>query len=72
MFAKRIRRLLANKSDEDCQVVYETNKIKDHLKPKADVPKFLATEVVYKFVFSQDANVAYIGYTKRTLKDRVA
>lgn len=72
MFAKRIRRLIGNVSDEDCQIVYETNKIKDHFKLKADVPKFLATKVVYKFVCSHDANVAYIGYTNRTLKERVA
>ena len=72
LFAKRIRRLIGNASDEVCQIVYETNKIKDHFKLKADVPKFLATKVVYKFVCSQDANVAYIGYTNRTLKERVA
>ena len=28
--------------------------------------------MVYKFVCSRDANVTYIGYTNRTLKERVA
>ena len=72
LFSKRIRRLIRNATNDDCQIIYETTKVKDHFKLKADVPKFLLTKVVYKFVCSRDANVTYIGYTNRTLKERVA
>ena len=71
-FSKQIRRLVGGASGGQCQIVYETHKIKDHFKLKADVPKFLLTKVVYKFICSNDANVEYIGYTNRTLKERVA
>ena len=72
LLAKRMRKLVESVGEMKLQIVYETHKVKDHFKLKCQVEKPLLTKVVYQFVCPGDPDIAYIGYTNRTLNERVS
>jgi hypothetical protein len=71
VFARRIKNLMKKIKDNQVRVVYETNKIQEFIERKDATPKEILSRVVYEFKCSRDSNANYIGYTNRTLKERV-
>ena len=66
-----MKRLIKKEYNQETKTLYQTNKIKDHFGLKDKTPKEIRSRVVYKFVYSSDSNIAYIGYTNRAIKERV-
>ena len=71
LFGKKIKALLENVIDREIQVVYTTTKVKDHFTIKDKSPKHSLSKVVYLFQCPGDPECKYVGYTNRTLKERV-
>ena len=69
-FAKRLRNILST-SGQDIRTVYKTTKVHDSFILKDPVPKAISSKVVYKFTCRSDLGTNYIGFTNRTLKERV-
>ena len=69
-FAKRLRNLLRT-SGQDIYTVYSTTKVQDSFILKDPVPKPISSKVVYKFTCRNDPGTNYIGFTNRTLSERV-
>ena len=69
-FAKRLRTLLSV-SGQDIRIVYKTTKVQDSFILKDPVPKAISSKVVYKFTCRSDPDTNYIGFTNRTLSERV-
>ena len=70
-FSKRIKNLVKSEMNLDVQTVYETVRIKDQFRLKDAVAKEILSKVVYRFSCSSDSRIQYIGYTNRTLRERV-
>ena len=69
---KRLQTLLHRQMDTDLRVTYGTTKIKDSFRLKdRDAPE-ICTQVVYKFTCPGDPDITYIGFTNRSLRERVA
>ena len=71
MFARRIRNLMKRMKENQIRIIYETSKIQQFIERKDVPPKEILSRVVYEFKCSSDSNANYIGYTNRTLKERV-
>ena len=71
LFVKRMKRVLNNTIARNARFVYTTSKVKDHFRVKDTDPKELLTQVVYSFKCRSDPDTEYIGYTNRTLNERV-
>lgn len=69
-FAKRLRKLLST-SGQDIRIVYKTTKVQDSFSLKDPVPKAISSKVVYKFTCRSDPGTNYIGFTNRTLSERI-
>ena len=69
-FAKRLRTLLSS-SGKDIRTIYKTTKVQDSFILKDPVPKAISSRVVYKFTCRSDPTTNYIGYTNRTLSERI-
>ena len=70
LFAKRIRRLLQT-ADDNIRVVFKTTKVLESFQLKDPVPKEMTSRVVYEFRCRGDPDITYVGFTNRTLKERV-
>ena len=70
LYAKRIRRLL-QAINADIRVVFKTTKVLESFQLKDPVPKELRPKVVYEFTCRGDPDITYVGFTNRTLKERV-
>ena len=62
---------MKNHMNLDIWTIYETTRIRDYFKLKDSVEKDILSKVVYQFSCSGDSRVQYIGYTNRTLQERV-
>ena len=71
LFARKMRKVLQNIIDDNVRIVYTTNKVGRHFRVKDADPKDLLTHVVYGFKCRRDSEILYVGYTNRTLKQRV-
>ena len=71
MFGKGIQRLLCNVLDNEVVVVYTSNKVKDHFVIKDKTPKPTLSKVVYQFQCPGDPEIKYVGFTNRTISERV-
>ena len=71
IFGRKIRELLSRNYGIDVRIVYSTFKVKNYFSLKCRTPLPLLANVVYKFNCLRDANVSYIGKTKRHLVTRV-
>ena len=56
---------------EKLRITYSTSKVQDYFRVKDQDPKELLTNVVYRFTCLSDSNTQYIGYTNRSLRERV-
>ena len=70
-FGKKLQNVLRSSSDQQIRVVYKTTKVQDAFTLKDPVPKEIASKVVYKFTCRGDPGTNYIGFTNRTLRERV-
>ena len=57
--------------DKFIRIVFQTTKVKNSFKLKDTTPKEISAKVVYMFSCRGDSSVNYIGYTNRTLSERV-
>ncbi len=69
-FGNKIKTLFQNEFNVILRPVYSGFKIKTYFNLKGETPSFLASNVVYKFTCLRDANMFYIGKTKRHLRTR--
>ena len=70
LFSKRLRRLLQT-VEENIRVVFKTTKVLESFRLKDPVPKEMTSRVVYQFQCRGDPDITYVGFTNRTLKERV-
>ena len=70
-FSRKISGLIKNKFKLDVNVLYDTCKIGSFFSLKSQTPKALLSNVVYQFKCKHDANLTYLGKTKRHLISRV-
>ena len=71
-FAKQLSSIISKKFNIDMKIVYSTFKVKNYFRLKCRTPLHLLSNVVYKYECAENAQVSYIGYTKRHLISRVA
>ena len=64
--------MIKDKFKLDVTILYETSKVGDFFSLKSQTPKALLSNVVYKYTCKLDANISYLGKTKRHLITRVA
>ena len=69
-FAKKLRNILKS-GGQDIRTLYKTTKVQDSFLLKDPIPKNIASKVVYKFTCRGDPGTNYIGFTNRTLRERV-
>ena len=70
-FGKKIKKMFEPISRIKVRIVYTSFKVRNYFSLKCKTPKQLLSNVVYKFTCRQDADVSYIGETKRHLITRV-
>jgi len=70
-FGNKLRKLFKSELFIDIRIVYTSFKVKDYFSLKCRTPLPLVANVIYKFQCSRDANLTYIGKTKRHLVTRV-
>ena len=70
-FSKQIIGLFKSKYNINVLPVFTTSKVGDYFSLKCRTPRNLTPNVVYKFSCLQDANITYIGQSKRHLVTRV-
>ncbi len=71
VFKRKIVKIYKQYFNVDISVVFKTCKVKQYFSLKSKTPLDLKTNVVYKFSCLRDANVSYVGKTKRHLVTRV-
>ena len=71
LFSKRVCKVFETITDEKLRITYSTSKVQDYFRVKDQDPKELLTNVVYRFTCLSDSNTQYIGYTNRSLRERV-
>ena len=71
LFSKRVRKVFKTITDEKLRITYSTSKVHDFFRVKDQDPKELLTNVVYRFTCLSDSNIKYIGYSNRSLRERV-
>ena len=71
MYSRKMASVLNKTVKDKVRIVYGTTKIKDYFRLKDPSPKELQTNVVYRFKCLVDPNTQYVGYTNRTLGERV-
>ena len=71
MFGKGIKKLMYNVIDNEVVTIYTSNKVNDHFVIKDKTPKPALSKVVYQFQCPGDPGTKYVGFTNRTLNERV-
>ena len=71
LFGKRIKKIVNEVVDCEIRVVYTTNKVRDTFVIKDRTPKPALSKVVYQFECPRDSDTKYVGFTNRTLRERV-
>ena len=69
-FGKRLKSLL-DKGGQQTKIIYQTTKVQNWFSLKDPDPKEITSQVVYEFECRGDQDTRYIGYTNRTLQERV-
>ena len=70
-FLKKIRQTLTKKFNKSVKILFTTFKVGQCFTLKSRTPKPLLSNVIYKYTCKHDAEVFYIGKTKRHLIARV-
>lgn len=71
IFGNKLKRIFKAHFLIDVKIVYSSFKVKNNFSLKCRTPLPLVANVVYKFQCSRDADITYIGKTKRHLVTRV-
>ena len=71
IFGNKLCKLFKSQFLVDVKVVYTSFKVKNYFSLKCRTPLPLMAKTVYKYTCSRDANLTYIGKTKRHLATRV-
>ena len=71
-FAKRLSGIITRKFDVDIKIVYSTFKVKNYFRLKSRTPFHLLSNVIYQYDCVANAQISYIGYTKRHMVTRTA
>ena len=71
MFGRKIKQLLHNVIENKMITVYTSCKVKEHFIIKDKTPKHTLSKVVYLFQCPGDPEIKYVGFTNRTLNERV-
>ena len=71
MLSKRIRRLLKSQFGEELRIIYVTEKVGNRFILKDETPKGILSKVVYLFQCPSDLDSQYIGFTTRSLQERI-
>ena len=71
LFSRRLSRLIKDRMGTEVRTVFETTKVKDSFVLKDITPKDISAKVVYMFSCRGDPTTNYIGYSKRSLRERV-
>ena len=67
-----MKQTLAKKFNKQVRCVFNTFKVGQCFSLKSKTPKYLESNVIYKFTCRHDADISYVGKTKRHLVTRVA
>ena len=67
-----MKQTLAKKFNKQVRCVFNTFKVGQCFTLKSKTPKHLESNVIYKFTCRHDADISYVGKTKRQLSTRVA
>ena len=65
-----MKKLLESVTKKTVRIIYTSFKMKNYFSLKCKTPKQLLSNVVYQFKCQRDAEVSYIGETKRHLITR--
>ena len=71
VFANRMRKFVKKHTTKDVRVVYTATTVGSYIGLKDATPRPITPRVVYKFTCLSDSDASYIGYTKRSLVERV-
>ena len=72
IFANKLSEIFKEHFSVDISCVYTSYKVGNYFSLKCQTPAALVSNVVYKFSCLRDANLSYIGKTKRHFDTRVA
>ena len=70
-FSKKMKQLVKAEFDEEVRTIYQTDKVGNYFTLKCNTPDSIVPKVVYQFTCPSDSEVKYIGYTNRSLGERV-
>ncbi|MCG8430365.1 MAG: hypothetical protein MJA29_04255, partial [Candidatus Omnitrophica bacterium] len=70
-YGKKVRQIFKRYFSIDVRIVFTTCKVKDYFSLKCRTPFNLKAKVIYKFTCLRDADISYIGKTKRHLALRM-
>ena len=71
LFSKKIKRLMWSQFSEDLHIFHVTEKVGDRFRLKDQTPKEILSKVVYLFQCPNDLDSQYIGFTTRSLEERI-
>jgi hypothetical protein len=71
MYGKSIQKLVRTVIENDIITVYTSSKVQEHFVIKDKTPKPTLSKVVYQFQCPGDPEIKYVGFTNRTLNERV-
>ena len=63
--AKKLTKLFEESNNCNVRIIFSSFKIRNYFSLKSKTPKYLLSNVVYKFTCQDDPEVSYIGETKR-------
>jgi len=66
-YSRKIKQLFKRYYSVDVRTVFNTFKVKNYFSLKCKTPFALKAKVIYKFTCQRDADISYIGKTKRHL-----
>ena len=71
IYGRKICQLFKKYYNINIRVIYNTCKVRNYFSLKCATPFFLRANVVYKYTCLHDADITYIGKTKRHLAIRM-
>ena len=69
--SKKLKKFVEDSNNCKVRIVFSSFKIRNYFSLKTITPKYLLSNVVYKFTCQNDSGISYIGETKRHFMTRV-
>ena len=70
-FSNKMKKLVQMEFNKEIRTVYQTDKVGNYFALKDKTPQTILPKVVYQFICPSDSETKYIGYTNRSLGERV-